>query len=1693
MDIAMQVLGAAGLVETSVEFTNNEIDTDARYQGTNMFLGQLLMLFAMTIFGFIAEPACAAGTPTAVELDQEKETPEWDPRGKRVYGVVHENEAVFVTTGEFPAGSPTMGDELGKELSQLWAATRTRASKWTSKHQAWRTRVKVGSQPGAHRAPVEYETEDGAKRGKGGAEEGTASSGSRGGAASTAFVGQPPTARDVLSSPPADDITDTVPSSPPSPVGLPRDKRVEGGAEADSGAATALGPGHGSGFIGRAGVDDAPIDLFNDGSPGMPPDALAGPTTAVGQASSGPGNEHVAGPVPDADVDGRADDRAGDRAGAVDVPGVDASKAGEASGVAADATAAGSDGGVGAGAAVEEPPSRDAPPSPTTSATTATGPAASVLSAGTASDGRVKGVHGVEAAVDADVTVAASPDDGTATSAGHTSRFVGVVSALDGHPAHADSEHTYTWQAPSSTSGSVGVPAASALQRLPPEASAGSTIVVEDLTSTPRNTGSTGAGADADADATLSSVDMGSITAPVLLVLVLPLLVALAWMRWTRRTLASGTREGDPEAASSDPSRAAQFDPTSVQQQHQQLQEREGNEDVRVATSPDGGKVDSVSMTQGSAGLGINPSSDLAGTSPTDDAGSTSTHPTEDIVPGTSTAASVGAATSAAPTATTGTQDAVPESSEEAALTAAHVATVEGDAQAPARERSVTSSSGFDDKPAGETAVGGVSASASACGEGEADSPSADGGRFHGIDPVDDESGSVLQQRRRHQQHGTAGASVAATTDEGLEVKVKVHRIISESHALASLGSGATSTSPDSTATLLAGTKINGREEEGGVEKKHGGRVEDADGDTQAMATADIDIPDGDTQAQAHVQSVASVGPIEEQPVGETAGSRAPSSAAVCSHGGSESRTADVDSSSAPSAALHNVLEIPAVVPSGASSGAPTSTAATAGGETPALTSGLDDGSAPPGAGAEQLEDEVDPKELAKEKLKAERKAERKLKAKTKAKQRADKKAKQNTRVDTNHYPKAGRGSVAGASAGELVEEGKDVVGPCHDVVVAEEGVQARGNSKQEVASTGKAQGAAVTPSYSRGSVFGIALSYRKTENVSKDGSPTIHPHASRARVGLAAGDGDGAQAVGRRIVDPRVVAAAKEQRREEDSRSSAGAAPARGRQGAQPQMAGTGASTPFSRLSEAGDVTARAAAGDGRRGEKPQPAGLGVATTRSCRMEDGGATAPARAIAGAAKHLKEVGPTIDSAREAESPGAAAKPAARAVDGIGTDSRIGSKAAGRAKGGGERELEEVGEAWVSRNATSTTALADTGGNEPWDQFHANERATFDENLYTSALDKGSLTPDQRRQAARKASEILRESSQFRHVREERNMLTAEDERIDEEERFSGVVGTGGIAGREHTCYSGSGYKSGFSRGRYTRSRLEINGKAGVGGRGGGSKGYSRRRGNGGGAKHHLPPRKLPPERNARNVRWESSSGSVAAHGGRGGGAGGGWGGGCRGEGSGDDGWRARDRPLRPCDVLAKASPTTQQGDGWSDAPRIGRGATTNMNGGCGTGGDGSCDVVSGKRGVAAPMNTGGGGGGGGGADGRTAPMPSATRQSTGSPRSAESVDAGTAPVASIQPIPHSTGASSRAQRHTAFLKGILGLAANCEGGPRQAVAAFNAQAPGGPTNSMRPVAMGVGGTPAPHAETTPAETSSGASAKNGRESSSQRG
>jgi len=244
---------------------------------------------------------------------------------------------------------------------------------------------------------------------------------------------------------------------------------------------------------------------------------------------------------------------------------------------------------------------------------------------------------------------------------------------------------------------------------------------------------------------------------------------------------------------------------------------------------------------------------------------------------------------------------------------------------------------------------------------------------------------------------------------------------------------------------LAAGTKDNGRGD-GGGEQKHEGRGEGGEGGSQVMVTADIGITDGDTQEQAHVHSIASLGPIEEQPVGETAGSRARSSASACD-GASDPPTADVDSSSVPSAALHGELEIPAVVPSVASSSA--ASKPTGVGGAPAQTGRVEYGSAPPGAGTEPLEGaskrksgkkrgkEVDPEKVA----------ERKLKADNKAKQKAEKKAKKKALVEVNVFTQAGMAST------ERMEEGKGV-GPCHDVMVAED-VETHGDSKNEVCEVG--------------------------------------------------------------------------------------------------------------------------------------------------------------------------------------------------------------------------------------------------------------------------------------------------------------------------------------------------------------------------------------------------------------------------------------------------------------------------------------------------------------------------------------------------------------------------------------------------------------------------------------------------------------
>lgn len=78
----------------------------------------------------------------------------------------------------------------------------------------------------------------------------------------------------------------------------------------------------------------------------------------------------------------------------------------------------------------------------------------------------------------------------------------------------------------------------------------------------------------------------------------------------------------------------------------------------------------------------------------------------------------------------------------------------------------------------------------------------------------------------------------------------------------------------------------------------------------------------------------------------------------------------------------------------------------------------------------------------------------------------------------------------------------------------------------------------------------------------------------------------------------------------------------------------------------------------------------------------------------------------------------------------------------------------------------------------WNQFEANEKlfgvvSTFDENIYTTKLDKTKISNQQSREAERIAQEIERQTSSNFHLQEERGHAAQADE-LDEEARYSSV-------------------------------------------------------------------------------------------------------------------------------------------------------------------------------------------------------------------------------------------------------------------------------------------------------------------------------
>ncbi|KAI1506630.1 hypothetical protein F5X99DRAFT_415331 [Biscogniauxia marginata] len=123
-----------------------------------------------------------------------------------------------------------------------------------------------------------------------------------------------------------------------------------------------------------------------------------------------------------------------------------------------------------------------------------------------------------------------------------------------------------------------------------------------------------------------------------------------------------------------------------------------------------------------------------------------------------------------------------------------------------------------------------------------------------------------------------------------------------------------------------------------------------------------------------------------------------------------------------------------------------------------------------------------------------------------------------------------------------------------------------------------------------------------------------------------------------------------------------------------------------------------------------------------------------------------------------------------------TDAAISSSRSGR---------ERVLQPWVGPSSSDglDMSLEKTTSSGGWDQFAANERqfgikSTYDENIYTTAIDKNHPQYKERMAVAeKKAREIERSTAVTAHVAEERKMDYAGGEDVgggDEEDKYSGV-------------------------------------------------------------------------------------------------------------------------------------------------------------------------------------------------------------------------------------------------------------------------------------------------------------------------------
>ena len=82
----------------------------------------------------------------------------------------------------------------------------------------------------------------------------------------------------------------------------------------------------------------------------------------------------------------------------------------------------------------------------------------------------------------------------------------------------------------------------------------------------------------------------------------------------------------------------------------------------------------------------------------------------------------------------------------------------------------------------------------------------------------------------------------------------------------------------------------------------------------------------------------------------------------------------------------------------------------------------------------------------------------------------------------------------------------------------------------------------------------------------------------------------------------------------------------------------------------------------------------------------------------------------------------------------------------------------------------------------WDQFELNKKvynviSTYDENLYTTKLDKNKITEEDKKLADKIYNEIMKTNKDEKnvHILEERGVLQQKDNDMDEEDKYSSVV------------------------------------------------------------------------------------------------------------------------------------------------------------------------------------------------------------------------------------------------------------------------------------------------------------------------------